>query len=247
MTDEQRYLFDLQGFLVLPGVVPGDRVVACNAALDRFENMPPGDYPHPLALGQPRTDQNLYISNIMEGDDAFVPLMDLPVVVDLVGSITGGPFRLNHTYTIYRWGGGFTRLHMHGTPIIPKCQYHCRNGQMVSTLTKVVFPMVDCGPEDGCFAVIPGSHKSNFPRPWGTHPDENPPLQPVPSRAGDAIIFTEALTHGSTVNVSNRPRRTLYYCYSIGYMPDWGGQGLRFSDRVGERKTDAQREILRLK
>ena len=84
-------------------------------------------------------------------------------------------------------------MHMHATPIISKCQYHCRNGQMVSTLTKAVFPMIDCHVEDGSFAAIPGAHKSNFPRPWGEHPDENPVLTPIPANAGDAIIFTEAL------------------------------------------------------
>ena len=118
---------------------------------------------------------------------------------------------------------------------------------MVSTLTKAVFPMLDCDVEDGCFAVIPGAHKSNFPKPWGQHPDENPVLTPVPVRAGDAIIFTEALTHGSTVNTSDKPRRTLYFCYSIGYMPDWGGQGLHFSERIGQMLSEEQMETVRLK
>lgn len=247
MTDEEKYLFDLQGYLVLEDVVDAGVVAACNAGLDRFETMAPAAYPAPLVLGQEKTPENLYISNIMEGDDVFVPLMEIPRVLDAIETITGGPYRLNHTYTIYRRGGGYTGMHMHGTPIIPKCQYHCRNGQMVSTLTKVVFPMLDCAAEDGCFAVIPGAHKSNFARPWGNHPEENPPLIPVPAKAGDAIVFTEALTHGSTVNTSGRPRRTLYYCYSIGYMPDWGGQHLRFSDGLAGRLSPAQQEILRLK
>ena len=125
------------------------------------------DFPEPLVLGQEKTPEDLYISNILEADPVFRPLIALPETLDVVETVTGGPYRLNHTYTIYRWGGGYTRLHMHGTPIIPKCQYHCRNGQMISTLTKVVFPLLDCEAEDGCFAVIPGAHKSNFPRPWG--------------------------------------------------------------------------------
>ena len=247
MTDEQKYLFDLQGYIVLKNVVPPSVVEACNAALDGFENMPPEEFPPPLCLGTQKTEKELYISNILEGDSAFIPLIDLPEVLSIIAGVTGGPYRLNHTYTLYRWGGGYTGLHMHGTPIIPKCQYHCRNGQMISTLTKAVFPLLDCDVEDGCFAVIPGAHKSNFPKPWGSHPSENPPLVPIPAKAGDAIIFTEALTHGSMVNISNRPRRTVYYCYSIGYMPDWGGQGLRFSNRVMDNLTEAQREILRLK
>lgn len=247
MTEEQKYLFDLQGYIVLEDVVPQSVVKACNKALDPLENMPPEDYPPPLCLGTPKTEQELYISNILEADPVFNPLIDLPEVLDVVEGVTGGPYRLNHTYTIYRWGGGYTGLHMHGTPIIPKCQYHCRNGQMVSTLTKAVFPLLDCDVEDGCFAVIPGAHKSNFLRPWGSHPDENPVLTPIPAKAGDAIIFTEALTHGSVVNTSERPRRTLYYCYSIGYMPDWGGQSLVFSDHVMDGLSEEQREILRLK
>ena len=247
MNDEQKYLFDLQGYLVLEGVLSAPIVDACNRELDRLETMDPVEYPPPLLLGQKKSKENLYISNILEAGPAFLPLVDQPAVLDVIETVTGGPYRLNHTYTIYRWGGGYTRLHMHGTPIIPKCQYHCRNGQMISTLTKVVFPMIDCAAEDGCFAVIPGAHKSNFPLPWGVEPGENPPLTPIPARAGDAIIFTEALTHGSTINTSGRPRRTIYYCYSTGYMPDWGSQGLSFSDRIDEQLSEAQREIVRLK
>ena len=165
MNDEQKYLFDLQGYLVLNSVVPAPVIAACNEVLDRLEPMAPEDFPDPLVLGSEKTEENLYISNILEADPAFAPLIDLPQVLEVVEAVTGGPYRLNHTYTIYRWGGGYTRMHMHGTPIIPKCQYHCRNGQMVSTLTKAVFPLIDCAAEDGCFAVIPGAHKSNFPRP----------------------------------------------------------------------------------
>jgi ectoine hydroxylase-related dioxygenase (phytanoyl-CoA dioxygenase family) len=139
-------------------------------------------------------------------------------------------------------------MHMQGTPIHPKANYTCRNGEIFSSLTKAVFPISNHDVEDGCFAVIPGSHKSNFSRPWGDHPDENPPLIPVPAQPGDAVIFTEALSHGSMVKTSNRCRRTVYYCYSVGYMPDWGGElDLHFSDALPSQLNDEQREILKLK
>jgi hypothetical protein len=247
MTEEQKYLFDLQGYLILEQVVPSEIVDACNRSLDQYEATDESDYPLPLQLGQDRSPENLYISNILEGDPAFRPLIDIPEVIDVIESISGATYRLNHTYTIYRWGGGYTGLHMHGTPIIDKCQYRCQNGQIVSTLTKAVFPMLDSDFEDGCFAGIPGSHKSNFEKPWGRHPEENPPLVPIPAKAGDCVIFTEAMTHGSFVNTSGKPRRTVYFCYSIGWMKDWGGQHLEFSDQINDGLTEQQQEIIRLK
>ena len=90
--------------------------------------------------------------------------------------------------------------------------------------------MMNHNAEDGCFAVIPGSHKANFVRPFGNHPDENPGLTPLDAQPGDCIIFTEALTHGSMVNTSEKTRRTLYFCYSVGYMPDWSKFGLQFTE-----------------
>lgn len=41
MDAEQKYLFDLQGYLLLKDVVPPAFVEACNRALDRYETMNP--------------------------------------------------------------------------------------------------------------------------------------------------------------------------------------------------------------
>ena len=49
------------------------------------------------------------------------------------------------------------------------------------------------------------------------------------------------------VNTSGRPRRTLYYCYSIGYMPDWADQGLHYSDGFADCLSPQRRELLLLK
>ena len=98
MDAQQQYLFDLQGYIVLRDVVPSAVVAACNQVLDRFETMDEADYLPPLCLGDQRTQQNLYISNILEGDQVFRSLIDIPAVLDVVATVTGGPYRLNHTY-----------------------------------------------------------------------------------------------------------------------------------------------------
>ncbi len=247
MTEEQKYLFDLQGYVILENVLPPSYIEECNAVLDRIEALGPDDYPEGVIQSKPRTESELYISNIVEADPLFHRLIDVPEVIDLIREVSLGLFRLNHAYGIYHWGKGYTYLHMAGTPIHPKASYMCQNGQIFSVLTKAAFPVQNHDVEDGCFAVIPGSHKANFTRPWGDHPDENPPLIPVPAQPGDAIIFTEALTHGSVVNYSGRARRSLYCCYSVGYMPDWTKMGLTFSDKFLGELTEAQREIVRLK
>lgn len=247
MDEQQRYLFDLQGYLVLKNVVPRETIEACNRVLDALEQRSPEQYPKGVRPGKPRTPSELYVSNIVEADPAFHQLIDIPQVVDIIDEVSLHLFRLNHAYVIYRWNTGYTYMHMGGTPLHPKATYMCQGGQIFSLLTKAVFPMQNNAVADGCFAVVPGSHKANFKRPFGDHPADNPTLVPVPGEPGDVIIFTEALTHGSCVNSSGQPRRTVFYCYSVGFMPDWGKLGLTFSDGFLAGLTERQREIVRLK
>ena len=247
MNEEQKYLFDLQGYFIIKDLLPGSLIKQCNDVLTRIEALDADDYPPSVIQSKERSESELYVSNIIEADPVFHKLIDIPEVIDVIKEVSLGLFRLNHTYAIYRWGAGYTYMHMGATPLHPKAAYICQNGQMFSLLTKAAFPMLNHHADDGCFAVIPGSHKANFKRPWGDHPDENPPLAPLATEPGDAVIFTEALTHGSMVNTSGRPRRTVFYCYSVGYMPDWGTLGLSFSDEFSQELSESQREIVRLK
>lgn len=48
------------------------------------------------------------------------------------------------------------------------------------------------------FACIPGSHKALYPVPENWYALEgNPMVQQIPQKAGDELIFTESLTHGT--------------------------------------------------
>jgi len=247
MDDLQRYLFDLQGFIVLEDVLPRAVVQQLEASMDQLEARDAkGELPSHVVRSKLRSSEELYLSNIVEAGPEFEPLIDLPAVVDVIREVSLGLFRLNHTYAIYHWKNGVTPLHMAGTPIHPKAHYEARNGQIFWTLTKAVFPIANHRVEDGCFAVVPGSHKANFPRPKITG-DHEPGLIPLEASPGDVILFTEAMTHGSFPNLSGRCRKSLFYCYSVGYMPDWTKFDLTFSDELLGRVSDAQREVMRLK
>ena len=105
MTEQQIYMFDLQGFIVLKGVVSPAIIRAANDAMDQMElRAPPigtgaivndatvaGDLPPPCVLGDKRTEDNLYISNVMEGNlPAFTPFMDVPEVLGVVSDLSAG-------------------------------------------------------------------------------------------------------------------------------------------------------------
>ncbi|MFN8236829.1 MAG: phytanoyl-CoA dioxygenase family protein [Chitinophagales bacterium] len=68
---------------------------------------------------------------------------------------------------------------------------------------------------NGCLHVIPRSHlfgnhfRSNYHMKWNFEPFIdviNEHMVPVPTRAGDVIVFDPALIHGSTVNKTNADR-----------------------------------------
>ncbi len=62
----------------------------------------------------------------------------------------------------------------------------------------------------GGFACIPGSHKSNLPCPQEVrYYQANPAgsVTQVPMRAGDMLIFTEALTHSTYPGTASHHRR----------------------------------------
>ena len=84
-------------------------------------------------------------------------------------------------------------------------------------MVRIVYFVHDCDKDQGAFCVVPGTHKSNLPCPYGSNPDEEPGMVGLKVRAGDAILFTEHLRHGGFTNNSKQVRKTLH----VGYGPHW--------------------------
>jgi ectoine hydroxylase-related dioxygenase (phytanoyl-CoA dioxygenase family) len=88
----------------------------------------------------------------------------------------------------------------------------------------VAWQLTDVNPGDGGFCCIPGSHKSNCPCPpdikrYEAHQDV---VLQVAAPAGSAVIFTEALTHGTLPWRGQGERRSILFKYSPGFLA-WGG------------------------
>lgn len=222
MNEEQRYLFDTFGYIVVPDVVSEAQIEALKATLQQ----PLEQWGDDTGAAQP-----------LHWGQAWRDLLDLPALSPILEELIGnGPllaarqgragereplptFRIDHINVHTHIKKGFPGAVLHGdwkgTGGSQFFRYH--DGRFYNGLLAVTFELYDTHPNDGGFCCIPGTHKANLPLPkaWqdlskGVHGA----VTRVPARPGDAIVFTEALTHGTLPWTVDAPRSTLFYKFS---------------------------------
>lgn len=232
----EKYLFDLQGFITVPNAVPTDQLAALNAILDEQIE----------AKCEPDMRTHRFSENLPWGKP-YTDLIDNPRVTPYLDAIIGEEkWRLDHVYLdLIRAGKGpiGTRLHGGGSPFRSSQYYRFEDGEMRNGLSVVAYNLADVGPMDGGFGCVPGSHKSNyaFPNDWREMEELSPIVQRITGPAGTAIIFTEALTHGTLPWTADHERRTLFLKYSP-HSTSWSAHYYDADDFEG--LTERQRAIL---
>jgi len=249
MNDLERYLFDLQGFIVIENALTNKQINNLNTELDKqIDKQIPGK--------EKQEKKFLRFDSLLNWGKPFQELIDNPAITPYLLELLGKDFRLDHDYlhVIYQGKGPVgSFLHGGGTPYDPSQYYNFKDGRMFNGLTAVAYELNDIYPGQGGFACVPGSHKSNlpFPEEWKDLESPSNCVKAVNVKAGSAIIFTEALTHGTLPCRSKgdghsplvSDRRTIFYKYSpqslawvrYYYNPD------NFPDL-----TPSQRKILRV-
>jgi hypothetical protein len=237
MKSREKYFFDLNGYLVVPSVLAAGELEALRAevrAMGVDDALARHGYLH---AGFPR---DYYDDDEWTGDDGYRYLKDSflldwgpavrslvahPRIAPYLAAVVGPEYRLDHAYGIFARGRtGPHALHNGGTPFDPTQTYLVRDGRIFNSMVVVQFALKDQGPGDGGFCCVPGSHKASFPLPEGFEDldqlDEDCRAQVVhvPVRAGDALIFTEAVTHGAFGWRGDHDRSALLYKYCHGSM-----------------------------
>lgn len=235
MTPEEKFQFDLQGFLVVKDVLGTDELVALNAVADD----PPGGW------GDGETFRH---SNVSQWGTAWQNLIDHPKLVPYLLELMGPKVRLDHDYCIFmRNGAPSGGLHGGPSPQIGAGDhwYTCHNGVIRNGLTVFTFNLTDAEPGHGGFGCIPGSHKSNFvsdcPADVRRHERSADYVHQVSAGAGDVIIFTEALMHGTLAWNAPHERRAVLYKYSPGHS-SWSEK--YYDTDAYSDLTDQQRRFL---
>jgi hypothetical protein len=233
MTEEELFAFDLEGYLIIKQVLSPAEVAALRAIA--LQKSSPANRPaYHRELG----------ASAWAG--AYHALIDHPRIVPYLVDVLGPKFRLDHDYVIFMSKGGRDQeLHGGATDTNPDHGYHYRDGVVRCGLTVVTFVLSPARAGDGGFCCIPGSHKSNFigslPRDVRTyrrtpHYVVQPAVEP-----GDAIIFTEALIHGTLPWTAEHERLAVIYKYSPGHSA-W--MGTYYDPAAYSDLTTQQRRIL---
>ena len=234
MSDEELYLFDLRGYLVIEGVLSAAEVAELNRLLDAQQLPPPAESVKSQRFG-----------GFLFWDEPFRTLLDHPRILPYLEVLLGDGFRLDHYYGIHMaTDTGGLRLHGGGTPYEPE-EYYVFRDRMYNGLSVVTWALTDAPPEQGGSGCIPGSHKANYPCPPDIRRFERDPgcVIQVPMRAGDVVVFTEALTHGTHPWTAPHERRSLLFKYSPKHLA-WGHHDQPWRAELRDLLTERQRRLL---
>jgi ectoine hydroxylase-related dioxygenase (phytanoyl-CoA dioxygenase family) len=236
MTDEQRFFFEANGYLVVPEALTPEELARLQAAAGRAEAAWRADPSRP-GLRKPNLEQ---VQAPIEYDELFLELMEHPRVFPLVREILGSAVSMidNDLYITPPRSESHARWHhdvgMQGV-------YHPRSVLMV----KVFWLLTDVTPDGGPTAVLPGSHRfpPGFPLPCPQNPADLPGHARMAFPAGTAWLFNGRTYHAALHNESDRERRVLIYNYGHFWMKVW--QGYEPSERLRrEARTPVRRQLL---
>lgn len=234
MTDREKFLFDLHGYLHVPRFLTDDELGALNAALEG--NMDRMGEDGNSATGESTTLPGTHRRGMFSGmltwpEPHNQPWRDLLAhrkAIPYLNTIHGRGWKIDHApFLLYSTKGaeglilhGSTQRHFDGS------QYYAyANGQMRCGMVVFQYQLGDVNEGDGGLCVIPGSHKANYPFPRDIREWEadRGVVYNVPCKAGDMVIFNEATLHGTLPWTADHPRKSLLIRYSPKYLHFAGG------------------------
>ncbi|MCE2459765.1 MAG: phytanoyl-CoA dioxygenase family protein [Pseudomonadales bacterium] len=248
MNEEQRFRFDAFGYLIIPDVLSAVQVEELRGTLRQpTEQFDPAD----------QEVIPLHWSKVWRD------MLDLPTLSPILEELIGNhglrarqearskqdpkvqvlpTFRLDHINVHTHVGRNFKGGMLHGGwQSTGGCQYFgYHDGRFYNGLVSVSFELYDTRANGGGFGCIPGTHKGNLPlpEPWRDLSQGVPDfVTPVAAAPGDAIVFTEALIHGTLPWTVDETRKTVFYKFSP-HATSWSANYFNPDDYRGYADMD---------
>lgn len=217
MTDEQKFFFDLKGWIAIPTVLSEGEIEEMKA--------------------------EVYAGAKRSYEGALQSLLDHPAIVGILSEIlTEDPFVRDECYG-FRCEGSFTTIRPPGWTTIERkddgmphvvrppqqanaMRYQVAGGKIFSGLTRVVWELEEVKAGQGATSFLSGSHKAHFnyggPNRYASNIRDSPwedsmrdAMEAYSCSAGSVVIFTESLIHAANnwTNPDN-PRCAVFNCYN---------------------------------
>jgi hypothetical protein len=221
------------GQVLLKGVVPRDDIDEMAERCDVWAGLPDSELPPPLKSydpdweNDPKTPRS--VNNVEYASPAFARLALNPEIMRVVLALTGNAPQAHGMSLVRDDGqdgadiplhGGWAGGNLSGANGLrnPANDYQASGGRILATFVNCATTLVNV-PDGAGFVCVPGSHRSAF-----AMPEEIDIYTPPPSvvnicpNAGDTVVFTEMLCHGSRRwTEQNYPRRTIFQRYTTSY------------------------------
>lgn len=212
LTEEQKYLLDTKGWLLVPNALNEDETAEMKEHITRLHRDPKSvPLPHRSPVGGP-----------------CQRLIDHPVIVGFMNEFVAHPslstphgygFRLEGTFSTIR-SEGDDNFRPHGGSGLfnfpgNSHDYRCHPGAVNCGLTRAVWELNPVRAGEGGTMFLSGSHKAAFKRPASTDDPASPLWENYGCPAGSVLFFTEALTHtGARWTNPEWDRVAVFNCYN---------------------------------
>ena len=228
MTAEQKFFFDLRGWILLPAVLS------------------------PAAIEALKTE--VYAGARQSYEGALQTLLDHPAIVGVLTEILAEEPYLGDDYYSFRCEGSFTTVRPpgwsksergdNGLPHVVRppqqanaMRYQVAGNKIFAGLTRVVWELEEVKAGQGGTTFLSGSHKAHFsyggPDPYRPNIGESPwedqmraAMDQYSCPAGSVVIFTESLVHAANDWTNpGHPRCAVFNCYN-SLWAQWHRLGL---------------------
>ncbi|EDT03011.1 hypothetical protein BamIOP4010DRAFT_3459 [Burkholderia ambifaria IOP40-10] len=195
------YEFDINGYAVVKNALDQRLVSEIN---DFWQNNLQGHYLHDVNLNW---SQN------------WRALIDIEPVYLILDRLFSSRFRLDHIFCAdenFVSAGG--KMHHQADMFEHGVFYFVKSNKIFNGLTGVMYALSDMSSNVSHFCCIPASHRANFAVPDEYRdPCSNPLIKHVFLAKGDALVFSEALVHGTYHVECSESRRAIFARYTNSY------------------------------
>ena len=215
---ERIYQLEVEGYLVLPGLLTGDHIAVLKQQTAGFETR-----------GTDYSDKQRIKKDLQwEGGKVAKLIAHTPTLKFLKALFGEEIICMQYTYARSEPGHPGISLHTDGQPY--GSEIFGYEGSC-PFLVRVLYYLDDLTPEVSPFRVVPRSQLSmhadaNPYKRYESHPEE----VMVPVKAGGAVLINHRVFHGNFPNTGDRAREML----AIAYRPGWAGP----IDKVEEWDTN---------